>query len=77
VLVLLRLPQVWAGDLLASADREGSVLAWDVETGAATALGQHRDHATALTAVCGGSHLASGGQVGAAANCGVNPSNLE
>ena len=55
---------VWAGDLLASADREGSVLAWDVETGVATALGQHRGHATALTAVFGGSHLASGGQDG-------------
>ncbi|KOO31865.1 hypothetical protein Ctob_008001 [Chrysochromulina tobinii] len=40
----------WAGGVLASADRDGAVVSWDVTTGDATHLGAHGGHATALAA---------------------------
>ena len=40
----------WAAGLLASADRDGQVVAWDVASGVATPLGAHAGHATALAA---------------------------
>eukprot|EP00967_Tisochrysis_lutea_P037075 scaffold44652_cov30-Tisochrysis_lutea.AAC.1 len=55
---------VWAGQLVASADREGAVLSWDVEAGVATSLGRHGGHATALAPLGGAACLASGGQDG-------------
>ena len=55
---------VFEGDVLASADRDGAVVAWDLGRGAATtALGRHGGHATAL-ATDGGEALVSGGQDG-------------
>ena len=40
----------WAAGVLASADRDGSVVSWDPRTGDATHLGAHGGHATALAA---------------------------
>ena len=40
----------WAAGVLASADRDGSVVSWDTRTGDATHLGAHGGHATALAA---------------------------
>jgi WD40 repeat protein len=62
----------WAPGVLASADREGSVVLWDVHSGTATPLGAHGGHATALAATgadggstaAGGTGLLSGGQDG-------------
>lgn len=54
----------WAEGVLASADREGAVLFWDVRRGTASAIGSHRGHATAL-ASAGAHSVLSGGQDGA------------
>ena len=40
----------WVAGVLASADRDGSIVSWDVRTGDATHLGSHGGHATALAA---------------------------
>jgi len=59
---------VWAGGVLASADRDGSVVSWDVVTGDATHLGAHGGHATALGAASyaeiGGGAAGTDGQAG-------------
>ena len=56
----------WSEATLASADRDGAVVTWDVTTGAPLARPAHRGHATALAATADnrGAHLASGGQDG-------------
>ena len=65
----------WAsGGVLASADRDGAVVCWDVASGDATNLGAHQGHATALAAAgadggsgggqLSGGTLLSGGQDG-------------
>lgn len=58
----------WGAGGLASADRDGSVVAWDVQTGDATHLGAHGGHCTALAAAGG-----DGGSVGAASPSGAGP----
>jgi len=41
----------WTSGVMASADRDGSVVSWDPTTGDATHLGAHGGHCTALAAV--------------------------